>query len=289
MRAPQAMYADDKHNLTAVPRSAAQRRWRPGDAPMPSIYMGHGFPGLLDDELWLTELFEWAISMPKPSGIVVVSAHWEQAPTMITAPAASTPLVYDFGGFDPRFYRMTYATPDATALGLRIAAMMPDDEPLYQHPVRGLDHGAWVPLKAMYPLADVPVLQVSMPTHDPARLMDLGRRLRELRHEGVLVVGSGFMTHGRPARQLMLADDGTAEAWSSDFDTWAKEMLAAGDVEALANFRSAAPGMPHAHPTVEHFTPLFVTLGAAADPEGEVRTRIEGYKIGLSKRSFEMA
>lgn len=283
------MVALDRHDLTAVPRSAMQPRWQEGDAPLPTFYIGHGFPGLLDDGLWMSELFEWAVSLPKPKGVVIVSAHWEQAPTMITAPAAGTPLVYDFGGFEERFYQLQYATPDATELGRRIAATMPDDEPLRQHRMRGLDHGAWVPLRAMYPLADVPALQVSMPTHDPERLMDLGRRLRELRAEGYLVVGSGFMTHGRPSVQLLRADDGTAENWSSDFDLWAAEMLDAGRVDALADFRRQAPGMPHAHPTVEHFTPLFITLGAASSPDAEVRTRIEGFKIGLSKRSIEMS
>ena len=119
--------------------------------------------------------------------------------------------------------------------------------------------------------------------------VDLERRLRELRAEGHLVVGSGFMTHGRPSVQLLRADDGTAENWSSDFDLWAAEMLDAGRVDALADFRRQAPGMPHAHPTVEHFTPLFITLGAASSPDVEVRTRIEGFKIGLSKRSIEMS
>ena len=96
--------------------------------------------------------------------------------------------------------------------------------------------------------------------------------------------------HQRPRPvQLLRADDGTAENWSSDFDLWAAEMLDAGRVDALADFRRQAPGMPHAHPTVEHFTPLFITLGAASSADAEVRTRIEGFKIGLSKRSIEMS
>ena len=93
---------------------------------------------------------------------------------------------------------MTYATPDATALAQRIAAMMPDTEPVHQHASRGLDHGAWVPLKIMYPDGDIPVLQMSLPTQDPTRLLALGERLRPLRDEGVLIIGSGFLTHGLP-------------------------------------------------------------------------------------------
>jgi 4,5-DOPA dioxygenase extradiol len=138
----------------------------------------------------------------------------------------------------------------------------------------------------MYPEADVPVLQVSMPTHDPGRLMDLGRRLAALRQEGVLVVGSGYMTHGLPF--IDWADLTKVPGWSADFDLWAAEALQRGDVDELASFRVHAPGMPYAHPTVEHFTPLFVTLGAADDPTAAPRTRIDGYAIGLAKRSIEV-
>jgi 4,5-DOPA dioxygenase extradiol len=197
--------------------------------------------------------------------------------------------VYDFAGFDRRYFEMTYPTPDAGALAARVAAAMPDSEPVHQYAGRGLGHGAWVPLKVMYPDGDVPVLQLSMPTHDPARLLDIGRRLRPLRDQGVLVIGSGFMTHGLPylTREMLL--QGAVPAWSSDFDQWVADALARGDVDTLAGYRSKAPGLPYAHPTVEHYTPLFVTLGAATDAEQPVRTTIEGYFIGLSKRSFQAA
>jgi 4,5-DOPA dioxygenase extradiol len=202
--------------------------------------------------------------------------------------ANGAPLVYDFGGFAPRYYQMTYETPDATALAQRVAAMMPANEPVHQHTSRGLDHGAWVPLKIMYPAGDIPVLQMSLPTEDPERLLELGRRLRPLRDEGVLIVGSGFLTHGLPfLREWRI--DAAAPGWSREFDAWAREALARGDVEQLAAYRSTAPGMPYAHPTVEHFSPLFVTLGAASDPEEPGAQRIDGYWMGLSKRSLQVA
>ena len=166
--------------------------------------------------------------------------------------------------------------------------MMPADEPVHQHPSRGLDHGAWVPLKIMYPEADIPVLQMSLPTQDPTRLLRLGERLRPLRDEGVLIIGSGFLTHGLP----FLTDwriDAAVPGWSSDFDVWAGEALARGDVDALAAYTSQAPGMPYAHPTVEHYTPLFVTLGAATDPEEPGVQVIDGFWMGLSKRSLQVA
>jgi len=274
----------------AAPRSAAQRVWTPTDGSLPALYLGHGAPPLLDDAVWMRQLFDWALSMPKPKAILVISAHWEHAPLSISSTAAGTPLVYDFGGFEPRFYRMTYPTPDASALGRRIAALMPDTVGVHEHRRRGLDHGAWVPLKAMYPNADVPVVQLSLPTQHPDGLLKLGRRLAELRREGVLIIGSGFMTHGLPfLRRVDVLGQAPPPAWSVDFDAWAADALARGDIDTLAAFQDRAPGMPYAHPTVDHYIPLFVTLGAADNPESSVTTTIEGYFMGLSKRSFQVA
>ncbi len=255
-------------------------------SPLPALFLGHGAPPLLDDRVWSAELAAWARDLPRPRAILIISAHWESAP--ITLSASGVPLVYDFGGFDPKFSRMTYRTPDATALARRITAMMPPTEPVHQHASRGLDHGAWVPLKIMYPDADIPVLQMSMPTQDPVRLMALGERLRPLRDEGVLIIGSGFLTHGLP----FLTDfrvDAAVPGWSSDFDAWAGEALARGDVDALANYAELAPGMPYAHPTVEHYLPLFVTLGAASTPDEPATPVIDGFWMGLSKRSVQVS
>jgi len=223
---------------------------------MPALYIGHGAPPLLDDPLWSGQLRSLAADLPRPRAILIASAHWESAPLSLSASGPGADLVYDFGGFDAKFYRMTYETPDATDLAERIEAMMPDSERVHRHASRGLDHGAWVPLKIMYPDADIPVLQMSLPTQDPYRLLTLGSRLRELRDEGVLIIGSGFLTHGLPF---------------------------------LTEFRTRAPGMPYAHPTVEHYTPLFVTLGAATDPTIPGEQVIDGYWMGLSKRSLVVA
>jgi 4,5-DOPA dioxygenase extradiol len=253
---------------------------------MPALYIGHGAPPLLDDPLWSSQLASWAQDLPRPKAILIVSAHWESAPISLSANGA--PLVYDFGGFDEKYYRMTYQTPDASALAQRIAGMMPASEPVHQHASRGLDHGAWVPLRIMYPDADIPVLQMSLPTHDPVRLMALGERLRPLRDEGVLIIGSGFLTHGLPFLKEFRID-ADAPGWSTDFDAWAGEALTRGDVDELARYRTHAPGMPYAHPTVEHYTPLFVTLGAATTPDEPGLQVIDGFWMGLSKRSLQVA
>jgi 4,5-DOPA dioxygenase extradiol len=242
---------------------------------------------LLDDELWTSQLRHISSAIEKPTAILIVSAHWESAPVTLSSPVAGTPLVYDFSGFDRKFFEMTYATPDATELAQLVASMMPDNEPVFQSN-RGLDHGAWVPLKVMYPDADIPVLQMSMPTSDPGRLIELGKRLQPLRDLGVLVIGSGFMTHGLPYLRDW-STTASAPTWSSEFDAWAAEALAKGDVETLSAFKTRAPGMPYAHPTVEHFTPLFITLGAGQKTDSPVETLIDGYFMGLSKRSILVA
>jgi 4,5-DOPA dioxygenase extradiol len=279
--------AYDEFLLTAAPASREHPRWNPSHGPLPALYLSHGAPPLFDDALWLTEFFAWSRDLPKPRAVLIVSAHWESAPATLSAPAAGTPLVYDFGGFHPRYYEMAYRTPDASDLARRVAAVMPDAEPVHQHPRRGLDHGAWVPLMAMYPNADVPVLQLSLPSHEPARLLDLGQRLAPLREEGVLVIGSGFMTHGLPfITPQMLA--GQVPAWSAEFDAWVSDALDRGDVGELCDYRKRAPGMPYAHPTVDHYVPLFVTLGAASAPDKPARSTISGFMMGLSKRSFEV-
>jgi 4,5-DOPA dioxygenase extradiol len=281
-----AAAAFDAFEPGALAASAEQAVWAPGDAPLPAVYISHGAPPLFDDAGWMDELFAWSTSMPKPTGIVIVSGHWETAPITITAPTPTTGLVYDFGGFDPRYYSMQYSTPDATALGAQVSGLLSAVSSVVDSP-RGLDHGAWVPLKVMYPGADVPVVQVSLPTDRPDVLVAMGERLRALREEGVLVVGSGFMTHGLQFMTHAMVE-GKVPGWSRDFDAWAWDAIAAGDVDTLASFRQKAPGMPYSHPTVEHFTPLFVTLGAAADL-GSARTVIGGAMMGLSRRSLELA
>ncbi len=257
------------------------------DDRMPALYIGHGAPPLVDDELWVSQLAAWAGDLPRPTSILMVSAHWESAPLMLGSVEPGTPLVYDFGGFAQRYYEMTYTAPAAPELAASVTALMPDSEPVVQTR-RGLDHGAFIPLTVMYPDADIPVLQMSLPTLDAGRLFDLGRRLRPLRDEGVLIIGSGFMTHGLPFLRDF-SPNAAAPGWSTDFDLWAAEAIAGGDTDALMNFRAAAPGMPYAHPTVEHLAPLFVTLGAATDTHAPAQQVIDGYWMGLAKRSLQVA
>jgi 4,5-DOPA dioxygenase extradiol len=252
---------------------------------MPALFISHGAPPLVDDPTWVGQLQELVRGLPRPKAILMASAHWESAPLMLGA-TEPVPLVYDFGGFPRHYYEVQYRAPGAPELATRIEKLMPDRERVTRTQ-RGLDHGAYVPLTVMYPDADIPVLQMSLPTLEPDRLLEIGRRLAPLREEGVLIVGSGFTTHGLP----FLRDfrpEAAAPGWSRDFDAWTAETLARGAVDELADFRQRAPGMPYAHPTIEHFAPMFLTLGTAADPERSPEQPIEGFWMGLSKRSFQV-
>lgn len=267
----------------ALPLTRRQKPWEPSDGRLPALFVSHGAPPTLDEPQWLNDLFEWAQTMPKPRAIVIVSAHWENAPAAISASAAGTPLVYDFGGFHPRYYTLRYDTPDATDLARRLAGVLgAQGQEVHQHTDRGLDHGAYIPLMAMYPDADVPVLQVSMPSQDPADLLRLGERLRELRDEGVLVIGSGFMTHSFAAMR-----DPRLFGHVDAFDTWAAEMAHAGDVDALMGYLDRAPGARIAHPTADHYVPLLLTMGAADDPSS-ARTVFDRFVFSNHIRSFSV-
>jgi 4,5-DOPA dioxygenase extradiol len=284
---PRHPFSRHLHLVDGLDRNAPHRTWTPDDGPLPSLYVSHGAPPLFEDAAWMEQLVRWARALPKPKAIVVVSAHWESESLAISS-TVPTELVYDFGGFAQTYFDMRLDTPEASGVARQVLGVMPDNETLYEHRGRGLDHGAWVPLKVMYPHADVPVLQLSLPTHaSTARLLEIGARLRTLREQGVLVVGSGFMTHGLQHVDWHRPD--VVPGWSADFDAWAADALARGDVEELSAFRTRAPGLRYAHPTVEHFTPLFVTLGASADPTAPVTTTIDGYMVGLSRRSFQAA
>lgn len=272
---------------TPAPAVVAERARHAQQAGrMPTIYIGHGAPPLVDDELWVGQLAAWARTLPRPTAILIVSAHWENAPLTLGTTRAGVPLVYDFYGFPERYYRTQYRAPGAPQLASQVRQLLSDQQ-VMDEPERGLDHGAYVPLTVMYPEADIPVLQISMPSLDPEELFQIGRRLAPLRDEGVLLVGSGFLTHGLPFLRDFRVD-APPPTWSTEFDAWAHEALEHGDVDQLSDFVHRAPAVRYAHPRTEHLAPLFVTLGAG-DTSGEaLPSIIEGYWMGLSKRSIQI-
>jgi 4,5-DOPA dioxygenase extradiol len=252
---------------------------------LPALYLGHGAPPLLDDPVWPGQLAEWARSLDRPEAVLMVSAHWEQSPLAIGA-TTRVPLVYDFWGFPERYYRLAYPSPGAPQLATRVRELLAGQQPVVDMPARGLDHGAFVPLMCMWPDAEIPVLQISMPSLDAAALFATGRRLAPLREEGVLIIGSGFLTHGLPFIDPARTDD-DPPAWSAEFDAWAAECIAGEDIDALLDYRRRAPALEFAHPTVDHLVPLFVALGSAMESHTSTDTPIAGFWMNLSKRSFQ--
>ncbi len=258
-----------------------------GAAPagrLPAIYLSHGAPPLADDELWTGQLADWARVLPRPSSVLMVSAHWEAAPLAIGA-TGTVPLVYDFWGFPEKYYQVTYPAPGAPQLAADVRKLLRSaGTTVADVPDRGLDHGAYVPLAEMYPDADVPVLQISLPSLDPRELFEVGRKLAPLRDAGVLIVGSGFFTHNLRA----LSMEGAVQPVMAEFDQWGAEALRSGDIDALLDFEHKAPAARLAHPRTEHFAPLFVTLGAAAGDLAGAKTVIDGFWFGMAKRSIQV-
>jgi 4,5-DOPA dioxygenase extradiol len=222
-----------------------------------------------------------------PRALVVVSAHWETPGEVRVTASEAPPLLYDFGGFPEALYRLKYPSPGAPGVARDVVARLTAaGVPAVADAVRGWDHGTWVPLRLAFPAARIPVVQVSLPRGAPAEVVArMGEALRPLRAEGVLLVGSGSMTHN--LRRIFPDKAAPVEAWARDFDSWVAERLAARDLSALL----AWPGAPHArlaHPSAEHFLPLFVVLGAAL-PEDRVTPVFEGFHHGsLSMRSFAL-
>lgn len=256
-------------------------------ARMPVVFLAHGSPQLLDDAAWVGELRAWAHALPRPEAVLMLSAHWEARPIALGA-TRTVPLVYDFYGFPRRYYETTYAAPGAPALAARVRALLAASDAPVVATERGLDHGAYVPLVALYPAADVPVLQLSLPSLAAPDLFALGRALAPLRDDGVLIVGSGFLTHN--LRALDSRPDAVTPAWAADFDAWAADVLVRRDVDALLDYRGRAPGVALALPTHEHFAPVVAAVGAAADDVGGAVTfPITGFVGGsLTRRSVQL-
>lgn len=230
---------------------------------LPAIFVSHGAPSLPFDDVPARDFLRGlGQSLGKPRAVVAVSAHWDtQKPTTNAVTANDT--IHDFGGFPQALYDIRYPAPGDAKLAAEVAALAGGTVDT----VRGLDHGAWVPLMLMYPDADVPVVQLSVQSHlGAAHHIALGRRLAALREDNVLVLGSGGFVHNL----RRIAPPGSPEAaWSHEFSDWMHAKLLAGDEAALADYRSRAPHAVMAQPTEEHFMPLFVALGAGMGAGGE--------------------
>ena len=244
---------------------------------MPAVFVGVGSPRQMWDKPWCAELRTWAESMPRPKAILLFSAHWLHYPVQLGA-TEPAPLVYDYYNFPPHFYEVKYPAPPAPELAKRFTDLLGDKLEI-EASDRRLDHGAFVGLMGMYPDADVPVLEVSIPTFDPESLFAIGACLAPLRDEGVMVMGCGLLNHSARSPEANRA-----------FDAWVVDVLERRDIESLLRYEDIAPGVHEALPTPEHFVPLLVAYGAAYESGGEVRTGVGGFSAGGgSKRSLQFS
>ena len=229
-----------------------------------SVFISHGSPMHAlqpgpAGEAWQA----LAKRLPKPKAIVIASAHWETNLPMLTG-SDKPETIHDFYNFPEPLYRLRYPAPGAPEVAKRVQQLLKDAGfTAGIDGCRGLDHGAWSPLLYMYPGADIPVVQISVqPALGPRHHVELGKALRPLGKEQVLVVGSGHMTHNL---RDWARGQGQPAPYAREFQAWVLDKLQQKDVESLVEYRSRSPHGARAHPTDEHFLPLFFALGAAAE------------------------
>jgi 4,5-DOPA dioxygenase extradiol len=232
-----------------------------------------------------------AAQLPRPRALLMVSAHWETTVPMLTG-NAHPETIHDFGGFPQELYEIRYPAPgEPTVAAEAVELLKQEGIAAGIDGVRGIDHGAWVPLLRMYPRADVPVVQLSVQTAlGAAHHLRVGRALAPLRDRGVLIVGSGHATHNL-RDWMMNRRGGEPLPYAQAFATWLHDALESHATEALVDYRERAPGATRAHPTEEHFLPLFVALGAAgedASPEPVLRA-FEGSALAMDSYLFRPA
>ncbi|GAA6143792.1 class III extradiol ring-cleavage dioxygenase [Hydrogenophaga sp. 5NK40-0174] len=245
--------------------------WRPEMGRLPSIFVSHGAPSFaLEPGVAGPALTALGQSLPTPKAVLVVSAHW-MTPQPRVAVTASPETIHDFGGFDPALYRLNYPAPGAPEVAQRALEALRDAGWDAQPDTQwGFDHGTWVPLMHLFPDASVPVFQVSMPrTTQGDSAYALGQALAPLADEGVLIVGSGSLTHN--LYEVQWDGGGEPVAYAREFSEWIRTAVTGRQHQALRRTMHEAPHAHRAHPTAEHLWPLMVAAGAAGDePPGTV-------------------
>ena len=237
--------------------------------PLPTIFISHGAPTIALEStpasLFLQEL---GSKLPRPKAILTISAHWTTPHPQFSL--SSNPItIHDFGGFPPALYELQYAAPGAPELSLRAAELLKQAGiECATVPERGYDHGVWIPLQLMFPAADIPIAQLScQPAAAPVDHFKIGQALTSLRDEGVLIIASGTAVHNLGTISL----NAEPPAWAVKFEQWLYDEVNSGKANNLLQYRALVPEGAIAHPSTEHFQPIFVALGAASNNDGHFR------------------
>lgn len=244
---------------------------------LPALFISHGSPMLaLQPGASGPALQRLAACLPRPRAIVLMSAHWESRELLISS-AAQPETWHDFGGFPAELHALQYPAPGAPQLALEVQQLLAQaDLPSRLDPQRPFDHGTWVPLTLMYPKADIPVLQISLPSHQgPAMQARIGQALASLRAQGVLLIGSGSITHNLGELDWHAGPE-VIEPWAQAFRDWIVAQLESQNTAALQDYRRQAPFAVRNHPSDEHLLPLFFAEGAG----GQLKVEHSGFTMG---------
>jgi 4,5-DOPA dioxygenase extradiol len=259
---------------------------------LPTLFLSHGSPLHARGDSRASD--GWAAlarRLPRPQAVLVASAHWETEMPMVST-SSKPETIHDFGGFPPDLYQLRYAAPGAPHVAQRAVELLRDAGfAVSTNGCRGLDHGAWVPLRHMYPRADVPVVQIALqPALGSAHHLRVGAALAPLASEGVLILGSGHMTHNLAEVMLLLrrgtvqfGQETSAAPYVDAFRQWIDRALRSDDDEALAAWNERAPDAPRAHPSAEHFLPLLVARAAAG-----IAAAVERIDLGVEAQVLAM-
>ncbi|MCB9589456.1 MAG: dioxygenase [Polyangiaceae bacterium] len=263
-------------------------------ARMPSIFVGHGAPLLAVDAEKGAPLVEWGTVLARefktPRAVLSISAHWTTAgDTLSLGPLTPQPLIYDFSGFPEELYRVKYPAPGGEVISKEVSACLAKLPGVsVKETERGLDHGTWTPLVHLWPKADVPILQLSLPmSWSGKRWFELGQALAPLRDAGVLIMGSGNVTHN--LRKVDWRPNAEVPQWAAEFDSWLEQNLTRFHADELMDYKQRAPALATNHPTEEHWAPLVVVAGAAGQGP-KVSYPVSGWEFGsLSRRSVQFS
>lgn len=255
---------------------------------LPAVFLSHGAPTLAvedgsDTRAWAT----LARELPRPQSILAISAHWDTREPAVSG-ALQPQTLHDFNGFPKELYQQRYAAPGAPHLAAEIVRLLAAaGHACTVDASRGLDHGAWVPLKWMYPEADIPVTQLSVQSHlGPRHHYEIGRALAPLREQGVLVLASGGIVHNLGDLEWHRRGVRDPSAWAREFNDWIAARVANASVEELLNYRALAPNAARSHPTEEHFDPFFVGLGAGGRPARRLELGFDLGTLGMDGYLF---
>lgn len=259
----------------------------PTTDPLPVVFVGHGTPlSVIDPNVWTEQWARVGRTLPRPAAILMVSAHWLTRGASLVTASDAPPMNYDVIGFPRELYEYRYPAPGSPAVAREVVRALEGRLPVHEDTSWGLDHGTWLPLKYMFPDADIPVLQLSIDySRPPAFHYELAARLRTLRSKGILVIGSGNVVHNLRER----GGTGVTERprdWAIEFDQRIASAIARGTHADAVDFLSLGSLASQAHPTYDHFLSLLYCLGLAGTG-GEIDTFCEGFQWpGISMRSF---